>query len=183
MASPRRRRRRWRSSRPATACASSRSTRRSAQGASKIRLGADGVRFLLILLKVITIFSPLRIFLPISARRVSGSARLRGVDDRDAVARHQFLRPADPDERRHLPRRPRLGTDLVAALRRTAIDDGAARAGHRPDVQRAREPAGAGRAADAARERAGPRRRRSVAGRHRRHRRRSRAASTRAASR
>lgn len=36
------------------------------QGVSKIRLGADGVRFFLILLKVITIFSPLRIFLPIS---------------------------------------------------------------------------------------------------------------------
>jgi glycosyltransferase involved in cell wall biosynthesis len=37
------------------------------QGASKIRLGSDGVSFLLILLKVITIFSPLRIFAPISA--------------------------------------------------------------------------------------------------------------------
>jgi glycosyltransferase involved in cell wall biosynthesis len=37
------------------------------QGKSKIRLGSDGVSFLLILLKVITIFSPLRIFLPISA--------------------------------------------------------------------------------------------------------------------
>jgi glycosyltransferase involved in cell wall biosynthesis len=36
-------------------------------GTSKIRLGSDGVRFLLILLKVITIFSPLRIFLPASA--------------------------------------------------------------------------------------------------------------------
>lgn len=36
-------------------------------GASKIRLGPDGVRFFLILLKVITIFSPLRIFLPVSA--------------------------------------------------------------------------------------------------------------------
>jgi glycosyltransferase involved in cell wall biosynthesis len=36
-------------------------------GASKIRLGQDGVEFLLILLKVITIYSPLRIFLPISA--------------------------------------------------------------------------------------------------------------------
>jgi glycosyltransferase involved in cell wall biosynthesis len=35
-------------------------------GVSKIHLGADGVRFFLILLKVITIFSPLRIFLPIS---------------------------------------------------------------------------------------------------------------------
>jgi glycosyltransferase involved in cell wall biosynthesis len=37
------------------------------QGQSKIKLGADGVRFLLILLKVVTVFSPLRIFLPISA--------------------------------------------------------------------------------------------------------------------
>lgn len=36
-------------------------------GESKIRLGADGVSFFLILLKVITIYSPLRIFLPISA--------------------------------------------------------------------------------------------------------------------
>lgn len=37
------------------------------QGLSKIRLGADGVGFFLILLKVITIYSPLRIFVPISA--------------------------------------------------------------------------------------------------------------------
>ncbi len=36
-------------------------------GKSKIRLARDGVRFFVILLKVITIFSPLRIFLPISA--------------------------------------------------------------------------------------------------------------------
>ena len=33
---------------------------------SKIRLGSDGARFLLILLKVITIFSPLRLFVPAS---------------------------------------------------------------------------------------------------------------------
>jgi glycosyltransferase involved in cell wall biosynthesis len=39
---------------------------RQRQGASKIHLGSDGVRFFLILLKVITIFSPLRVFLPIS---------------------------------------------------------------------------------------------------------------------
>jgi glycosyltransferase involved in cell wall biosynthesis len=37
------------------------------EGRSKIKLGPDGVRFFLILLKVITIFSPLRIFLPLSA--------------------------------------------------------------------------------------------------------------------
>jgi len=36
-------------------------------GVSKIRLGADGFNFFLILLKVITIFSPMRIFAPISA--------------------------------------------------------------------------------------------------------------------
>jgi glycosyltransferase involved in cell wall biosynthesis len=36
------------------------------EGVSKIRLGSDGVGFLMILLKIITLFSPLRIFLPIS---------------------------------------------------------------------------------------------------------------------
>src|SRR4029077_8019552 len=36
------------------------------EGVSKIRLGADGARFFLILLKLITLFSPLRIFIPIS---------------------------------------------------------------------------------------------------------------------
>lgn len=36
------------------------------QGASNVRLGSDGVQFVLILLKVITIFSPLRVFLPVS---------------------------------------------------------------------------------------------------------------------
>ena len=37
------------------------------RGESKIKLGSDGVTFFLILLKIITIFSPLRIFLPVSA--------------------------------------------------------------------------------------------------------------------
>jgi glycosyltransferase involved in cell wall biosynthesis len=36
------------------------------RGESKIKLGSDGVSFFLILLKIITIFSPLRIFLPVS---------------------------------------------------------------------------------------------------------------------
>jgi glycosyltransferase involved in cell wall biosynthesis len=36
-------------------------------GESKIRLARDGPKFFLILLKVITIFSPLKIFLPVSA--------------------------------------------------------------------------------------------------------------------
>jgi hypothetical protein len=40
---------------------------RTRLGRSKIRLGRDGLVFLLIVLRVITIFSPLRIFVPISA--------------------------------------------------------------------------------------------------------------------
>jgi len=36
-------------------------------GTSKIHLASDGAKFLLILLKVITIFSPLRVFAPVSA--------------------------------------------------------------------------------------------------------------------
>jgi glycosyltransferase involved in cell wall biosynthesis len=39
---------------------------RARVGQSKIRLVSDGTNFLLILLKVITVFSPLRIFLPVS---------------------------------------------------------------------------------------------------------------------
>lgn len=39
---------------------------RSRVGASKIRFARDGARFFLILLKIVTLFSPLRIFLPIS---------------------------------------------------------------------------------------------------------------------
>jgi glycosyltransferase involved in cell wall biosynthesis len=44
------------------------------QGNSHIRLASDGVGFILILLKVITIFSPMRIFLPISAAAFVGGA-------------------------------------------------------------------------------------------------------------
>jgi glycosyltransferase involved in cell wall biosynthesis len=40
---------------------------RPRNGQSKIRLARDGAKFFLILLKVITIYSPLRIFVPISA--------------------------------------------------------------------------------------------------------------------
>lgn len=40
---------------------------RQRRGASKIRFAHDGARFLLILLKIVTLFSPLRIFLPLSA--------------------------------------------------------------------------------------------------------------------
>jgi glycosyltransferase involved in cell wall biosynthesis len=36
-------------------------------GVSKIRLARDGTKFLLIILKIVTIFSPMKIFLPVSA--------------------------------------------------------------------------------------------------------------------
>jgi glycosyltransferase involved in cell wall biosynthesis len=39
---------------------------RSRVGQSKIRLARDGTKFLMIILKIITLFSPLRIFLPLS---------------------------------------------------------------------------------------------------------------------
>jgi glycosyltransferase involved in cell wall biosynthesis len=44
------------------------------QGRSKIRFGPDGARFFLILLKVITIFSPLRIFVPVSVATFAAGA-------------------------------------------------------------------------------------------------------------
>jgi len=44
------------------------------EGTSKIKLGSDGFSFFLILLKVITIFSPLRLFVPVSV-----AALLTGV--------------------------------------------------------------------------------------------------------
>ena len=40
---------------------------RRRSGQSKIRLASDGARFFVIILKIITLFSPLRIFLPVSA--------------------------------------------------------------------------------------------------------------------
>jgi glycosyltransferase involved in cell wall biosynthesis len=43
-------------------------------GESKLRVAREGTRFVMILLKVITIFSPLRIFAPISAVALAGGA-------------------------------------------------------------------------------------------------------------
>lgn len=44
---------------------------RTRVGTSKIRLSSDGPKFLLIMLRVMTIFSPLRVFLPIAATSFS----------------------------------------------------------------------------------------------------------------
>ena len=40
---------------------------RQRTGQSKIRLARDGAKFLMIIFKIVTLFSPLRIFLPLSA--------------------------------------------------------------------------------------------------------------------
>ena len=94
---------------------------RARQGASKIRLASDGVGFFLILIKVITIFSPLRDLSAGQRGRVRRRRRLRGVDDRDAVARHQLVGAADSAERRDSAGGPRVGADFVAALRGAAL--------------------------------------------------------------
>ena len=44
-------------------------------GQSKIRFARDGAKFFMIILKIVTLFSPLRVFLPISARRVRARRR------------------------------------------------------------------------------------------------------------
>jgi glycosyltransferase involved in cell wall biosynthesis len=43
---------------------------RSRVGQSKIRLASDGAKFFMIILKIVTIFSPLRVFVPLSAATV-----------------------------------------------------------------------------------------------------------------
>ena len=53
---------------------SSRPTPGRGSGHSKIRLARDGAKFFVIILKIVTIFSPLRVFLPIA-----GAAFLLGV--------------------------------------------------------------------------------------------------------
>ena len=55
-------------------------------GQSKMRVARDGTKFLLILLRVITIFSPLRIFAPISAIAFAGGA-IYGVANYIAAGR------------------------------------------------------------------------------------------------
>ena len=169
-ASRRRRRRRWRFCAPATTCASSRSRRGSATGQSKIRLARDGARFFLILLKVITIFSPLQ-DLRADQRGAFALGVVYGVvDGRSAVAHSERRRAAADVCGDGVSRRSGLRTDLHAALseapRRGPSHD---RARPDPDVQRTREPAAARRAgvlAHAGHARAGDRRR--LAGRHRR---------------
>jgi glycosyltransferase involved in cell wall biosynthesis len=47
-------------------------------GASKIRLARDGVKFLLIVLKIVTLFNPLRVFMPVSLASFAAGAAYAG---------------------------------------------------------------------------------------------------------
>jgi hypothetical protein len=98
-------------------------------GVSKIRLGWSGSTSL-IPLKVITIFSPLRIFAPVSAAAFF-LAPWRRVDDRHAVARHELVSPADTAERSDTPGWPRLRADFLAAHPKDGDRDGTSEPGPR----------------------------------------------------
>ena len=121
MASRPRRRRRSRSSRPATTSRSSRFTRASGWGSRRSGSPATAAGFLLIILKIVTLFSPMRIFLPISVASFVAGAGLRALDDRHAAAHHQLVRVVDHVRGRRVPRRARVRADLGAALRRPAV--------------------------------------------------------------
>ena len=89
---------------------------RQRSGHSKIRFARDGVKFFLILLRVITIFSPLRIFLPISGAVVRGRRRstAAGTSSTDRhIPNGAVLLPHVRGD--HLSRRPGLRADLGAA--------------------------------------------------------------------
>jgi glycosyltransferase involved in cell wall biosynthesis len=53
---------------------------RQRTGESKIRFASDGTKFLLILLKIVTLFSPLRVFLPISVLSFAAGALYGAVN-------------------------------------------------------------------------------------------------------
>ena len=97
-------------------------------GASKIKFARDGAKFFLILLKIVTIFSPLQVFVPVSVVTFVTGFALRAVDDLDAVARHQLVGAAHHAGGGDLPGRAGLRTDLGAAVREPAVNRRAGRA-------------------------------------------------------
>ena len=121
---------------------SSRSRRAQRVGQSKIRLARDGAKFFMIILKIVTIFSPLRIFLPISVASFALGARLRLWTIATQRTSPNGVGAADPVRGDRLPRRPGLRTDLGAALRRPPVT----RDGTRPQRATADRRGGARRA-------------------------------------
>ena len=67
-------------------------TARPRVGRSKIRVMRDGVRFLLIILKIVTLYSPLKVFFPISAASLLLGDRLRDLERRCATTRSPWGR-------------------------------------------------------------------------------------------
>ena len=61
-------------------------------GASKIRLARDGAKFLIIILKIVTLFSPLRVFLPVSIASFAIGLGYAMWTDRDSAAHHRTRR-------------------------------------------------------------------------------------------
>ena len=104
-------------------------------GKSKIKLVSDGARFFLILLKVITVFSPLRIFLPISAAAFVLGAELRGLDDGHPARHHRLVCAAARAGGRDLSGWACFRADLHDALGRAAMNAAVVIA----DLQRARK--------------------------------------------
>ena len=90
-------------------------------GSSKIRLARDGTKFFLIILKIVTIYSPMRVFLPLSVVTLRDRCALRRVERRPALAHPQRVGAADPVRARCLSRRAGVGTNLCDAVRGPTI--------------------------------------------------------------
>ena len=90
---------------------------RQRQGSSKIKFARDGAKFFLIIVKIVTFFSPLRVFLPVSLLCLGRRRGLRRLDDRDAVAHHELFGAAHCRVRRDLPHGPGVGADCGAPVR------------------------------------------------------------------
>ena len=94
---------------------------RTRVGQSKIRLARDGPKFLLIMLRVMTIFSPLRVFLPIAAASFLMGAGYAVWTIPDAIARHELLRPPDHARRGDRARGTRVRAGGGPARRWTPV--------------------------------------------------------------
>ena len=92
-------------------------------GTSKISLSSDGPKFLLIMLRVITIFSPFRIFLPIAATAflVGAGYAVWTIFTQSHVTNSSVLLIVFAVD--GVPRRSRLRADLGAAFRWPSMKD------------------------------------------------------------
>ena len=87
-------------------------------GTSKIKLAQDGAKFFVIILKIVTLFSPLRVFLPIALATFTFGVRVRHLERHRALTHPERCRAADPVLGRRLPCRARVRADRRPSLRR-----------------------------------------------------------------